>query len=156
MAPRLTAAIAVGAATCLAIAGCSDGEPHQAAGGPDAPSAYVAAVQELVAPPAQLAASIDRRARDEAATVPDRASLDGLVATARARLAALRALRLQDAVLRRSRDRLAAAYERMLPRMRAAADALSGGDRAGLTAAANPFLDSLRALPSGASSPSSR
>ena len=154
MAPRLTAAIAVGAATCLAIAGCTEGEP-QATGGPDAPSAYVAAVQELVRPPAQLAAAIDRRARDEAAPVPDRAGLDRLVAAARSRLAALRALRLRDAALRRSRDRLAAAYERMLPRMQAAAAALSD-DRAALAAAADPFLDSLRTLPSGASSPSSR
>jgi hypothetical protein len=153
MAPRLTAAIAVGAATCLAVAGCGDGEP-QAATGADSPASYVAAVEGLVRPPALLAAAIAERARDEDGPAPRRDRLDRLVTGARARLAELRALRLEDPVLRRRRDRLAAAYAGMLPRMQAAVDALAGGDPAALPAAADPFLDSLRALPSGASSSS--
>ena len=109
MAPRLgvTAAIAVGAATCLAIAGCGDGG-SQAAGGPDPPASYVAAVDALV----------------------------------------------QDPGLRRHRDRLAAAYARLVPLMPPVVAALAGGDRAALEPAATPFLDALRTLPSGASSSS--
>jgi ABC-type uncharacterized transport system ATPase component len=76
------------------------------------------------------------------------------VRSARARLAELRGLRLTDASLRRHRDRLAAAYARLVPRMTAVVDALAGGDRAALDAAATPFLDALRTLPSGASSSS--
>ncbi len=155
MAPRLTAAIAVGAATCLAIAGCGDGE-QQGTGGPDSPASYVAAVESLVEPPALLAAEVSRRARDEGAAPLARSRLDELVRAARARLAALRALRLEDAALRRRRDRLASAYARLVPRMEAAVDSLAGGDRAALTAAATPFLDALRTLPSAASPSSSR
>jgi hypothetical protein len=153
MAPRLTAAIAVGAATCIGVAGCGDGEGQ--ATGPDSPAAYVAAVERLVEPPALLAAEISRRARDEGAAPGRRGRLEGLVTAARDRLAALRALRLEDAGLRRRRDRLASAYARLLAPMETAADALAGGDRAALAAAATPFLDALRTLPSAAS-PSSR
>ena len=73
MAPRLgvTAAIAVGAATCLAIAGCGDGDP-QATGGPDPPASYVAAVDALVKPPAQLASAIDARAHAQGGPAPAR------------------------------------------------------------------------------------
>lgn len=155
MAPRLTAAIAVGAATCLAIAGCGDGDP-QATGGPDPPASYVAAVDALLKPPAQLASAVQERARDLDAPAPARERLERLVRSARARLADLRALRLQDAGMRRHRDRLAAAYARLVPRMPAVVVALAGGDRAALEGAATPFLDALRTLPSGAASSSSR
>jgi hypothetical protein len=158
MAPRLTAAIAVGAATCLAIAGCGDGDP-QATGGPDPPASYVAAVDALLKPPAQLASAVQERARDLDAPAPARERLERLVRlvrSARARLADLRALRLQDAGLRRHRDRLAAAYARLVPRMPAVVAALAGGDRAALEGAATPFLDALRTLPSGAAASSSR
>jgi hypothetical protein len=151
MAPRLTAAIAVGAVTCLAVAGCGDGDP-EAATGPDSPAAYLAAVEALLEPPSLLATEIAASARDEAAPAPARERLERLVRAARARLAELRALRLDDAGLRRHRDRLAAAYARMLPRMGPVVDALVAGDRA--ARAADPFLDSLRALPSAASSSS--
>lgn len=153
MAPRLTAAIAVGAVTCLAMAGCGDGEP-QAATGPDSPASYLSAVEALLEPPGLLATEIAASARDDAAPAPARERLERLVRAARARLAELRALRLDDAGLRRRRDRLAAAYAPLLPRMGAAADALAAGDRAALPAAADPFLESLRTLPSAASSSS--
>lgn len=155
MAPRLTAAIAVGAATCLAIAGCGNGDP-QATAGPDPPASYIAAVDALLRPPAQLASAIQDRASDRDAAPPARERLERLVRAARARLAELRGLRLQDAGLRRHRDRLAAAYAGAIQRMPAVVDALAGRDRAALAAAATPFLDALRALPSGAASPSSR
>ncbi len=154
MAPRLTAAIAVGAATCLAIAGCGDGDP-QATGGPDPPVTYVAAVDALLKPPARLASAVQERVRDLDAPAPARERLDRLVSSARARLADLRALRLEDAGLRRHRDRLAAAYARLVPRMPAVVDALARGDRAAIDGAATPFLDELRTLPSGAASSSS-
>ena len=154
MAPRLTAAIAVGAATCIAIAGCGDGEPQATAGRPG-PASYIAAVQGLVEPPSLLAREIARSARDGDRTAPARDRLERLVATARERLAGLRALRLEDASLRRRRDALASAYARLVPRMRAAADALAAGDRPALAAAATPFLDALRRLPSDAAASSS-
>jgi hypothetical protein len=155
MAPRLTAAIAVGAATCLAIAGCGDGDgPTSASTVPASPASYVAAVERLVGPPAELASAVDGRAHDLGGAPPSGARFDEIIAQARARLAELRALRLDDGALRASRDRLATAYAALLPRMRAVADALGGRDRADLVAAANPFLDALRTLPSGASSSS--
>jgi hypothetical protein len=83
---------------------------------------------------------------------PARSRLRDLMAGARDRLADFRALRLEDSGLRRQRDRLAGAYARMIPRMQATADALASDDRTGLPAAAAPFLDSLRSLPSAASS----
>ena len=155
MAPRLgvTAAIAVGAATCLAIAGCGAGDP-QATGGPDPPASYVAAVDALVKPPAQLASAIDARAHAQGGRAPARERLERTVRAARVRLAELRALRIQDPGLRRHRDRLAAAYARLVPLMPPVVAALAGGDRAALEPAATPFLDALRTLPSGASSSS--
>lgn len=155
MAPRSTAAaaIAVGAATCLAVAGCGDGGAPAAAG-PDRPASYVTAVESLVAPPAQLATAIAERDADPSARPSEPDRLARLMATARERLAELRALRLEDAALRRNRDRLASAYARLVPQMQAAADALAGRDPVALDAAAEPFLASLRTLPSGASSSS--
>jgi hypothetical protein len=155
MGPRLgvTAAIAVGAATCLAIAACGDGEP-QATGGPDPPASYVAAVDALVKPPAQLASAIDARAHDQDGPAPARERLERIVRAARVRLGELRALRIRDAGLRRHRDRLAAAYARLVPWMPPVVDALAGNDRTALESAATPFLDALRTLPSGASSSS--
>ncbi len=156
MAPRSTvaAAIAVGAATCLAIAGCGDGDAPAAAG-PASPASYVIAVEGLVGPPAQLATAIAERGADPDSRPSERDRLTRLMETARRRLAELRAMRFENAGLRRSRDRLASAYTLLMPRMQAVAEALAGRDGAALDSAAGPFLDSLRTLPSGAS-PSSR
>jgi len=153
MASRLTVAMAVGAVVCVALVGCGEDEAQS---GPDSPSRYVSAVEALLDPPAQIAASISERWRHPEARAPGADRLDRLVSEAGERLAALRALRLEDAGLRRSRDRLATAYAAVVPRMRTAADALTSGDRAALLAAADPFLDSLRSLPSAAASSSSR
>lgn len=152
MAPRLTAAIAVGAVSCLAMSGCGDGEP-QAPREPGSPASYVTAVDALLEPPSLLAVEIQRSAGEEP-PAPARERLERLVAAARDRLAELRRLRLDDAGLRRSRDRLAVAYARLVPRMQAAVEALVTGDRAALRGGADPFLESLRALPSAASSSS--
>jgi hypothetical protein len=154
MAPRPPAAIAVGVAVCAALAGCGGSDaPAPAA----TPTQYIAAVERLLDPPAQLASSIAERSAGTTAPAPPRRRLERIVAGARDRLAEFRALKLGDATLRRQRDRLAGAYARMIPRMRTAADALADGDRgAGLTAAAGPFLDDLHALPSAAAPSPSR
>ncbi len=149
MAPRLLIALAVGAVACATVSGCNDAEPVSE---PVSPSAYIDAVQALLGPPTQLASSISEQTGSDPAAAPGRDRLRGLVGSARRRLAEFRALRLDDAALRGQRDRLAAAYARLIPRMQGAADALSSGDRAGIARAARPFLDALRAL-SSASAP---
>jgi hypothetical protein len=152
MAPRLTVALAVGAVACAAIAGCGEGEPAEA---PSTPSQYVAAVQALLDPPARLAATLEQRARGEGSP-PERRRLERLVAAARDRLEALRGLRLEDGLLRRQRDLLAGAYARLVPRMQTAVDALVSGNRETIREAADPFLDSLRTLPSAVPASPSR
>ena len=154
MAPRLSVVLAVGAVACASLAGCRDSEPAAA---PVTPSRYIAAVDALLSPPARLASMISQATGPDPtpAPAPGRGRLRDLVAGARDRLAQFRALRLEDAGLRRQRDRLAGAYARMIPRMQTAADALASGDRRALPAAVGPFLDSLRTLPSGASSSAS-
>ena len=166
MAPRPPLALAVGTALVLALSGCGQTPAPEA---DVTPTGYIAAVQGLLDPPAQMASSISERARGTDAPAPTRERLREMVATARSRLASFRALRLPDPALRRQRDRLAGAYARLIPRMASVADALapargsglaiadglaSVGARADLRAAAGPFLDALRQLPSAASSPS--
>lgn len=168
MAPRPPLALAVGAVLALSLQGCGD-----APRAPEAvtPSQYLAAVQGLLDPPAQMASSISERTSGRGGPAPTRRRLEELVTTARRRLAAFRALRLTDPLLAGQRDRLATAYAGMVPRMSAVADALaprrgsglaladglaSVGARADLSAAADPFLDSLRRLPSAAASSASR
>lgn len=152
MAPRLSVVLAVGAVACASLAGCRDSEPAAA---PATPSRYIAAVDALLSPPARLASMISQATGPDPTAAPGRGRLRDLVAGARDRLAQFRALRLEDSGLRRQRDRLAGAYARMIPRMQTAADALASGDRRALPPAVGPFLDSLRTLPSGASSPAS-
>jgi hypothetical protein len=153
MVPRLSVVFAVGAVACASLAGCRDAEPVAA---PVTPSRYISAVQELLDPPARLAAMISQATDADPAPAPTRRRLDDLVARARARLLEFRALRLDDATLRRQRDRLAGAYALLIPRMQTAADSLRSDDRAGVARAADPFLDSLRTLPSAAASSASR
>jgi hypothetical protein len=148
MAPRLSVAIAAGALACAAIAGCGDAAPEPA---PVTPSAYIDAVQDLLDPPGRLASLVSEATDDTPGPPASRARLRGLVDRARDQLAGFRALRIEDAGLRRQRDRLAGAYARLIPRMQTAADALSADDAAAVPAAAGPFLDSLRELPSAAS-----
>ena len=148
MAPRLSVVLAAGAVACAALAGCGGTEPAPA---PVAPSAYIAAVQDLLDPPGRLASLVSEATDDTPGPSPSRSRLRGLVNRARDQLAGFRALRIEDAGLRRQRDRLAGAYARLIPRMQTAADALASDDRAAVPAAAGPFLDSLRALPSAAS-----
>ncbi|MGD9571185.1 MAG: hypothetical protein AB7V62_04810 [Thermoleophilia bacterium] len=168
MAPRPPVALAVGAALACLAAGCSESAPPVAT---VTPSEYVSAVERLMDPPSRMAATISERARRPDQTTPSRERLQDLVTSARRRLAEFRGLRLGDPSLRRQRQRLAAAYARMVPRMQTAADALApapgGGPaiadglasvraRAALPDAVDPFLNSLRTLPSAASSLSSR
>jgi hypothetical protein len=156
MAPRPPVALAVGALACAAVlAGCGGGGDA----GPTTtatPSEYIAAVQRLVEPPAQLASTLEERGHDVTGEGPAKGRIDRIVSAARDRLDEFRALRLGDPALRRQRDRLAGAYARMIPRMRSAAAALDSSDRAALSRASRPFLDALDALSSAAASPSSR
>jgi hypothetical protein len=165
MALRPPLALAVGAASTLLVAGCG-GTSQPAA--TVTPSQYIEEVDALLQPPAQIASSISERAEPRGGPAPSRDRLDDLVAAARTRLAAFRALPLDDPRMRSQRDRLAGAYARMLPPMERAVDALapaggglavadglaSVGARATLASSAGPFLDALRALPSAASPPS--
>lgn len=153
MVPRLSVVFTVGAVACASLAGCRDAEPVAA---PVSPSRYISTVQELLDPPARLAAMISQATDAEPGRAPSRSRLQDLVERARARLVGFRALRLDDATLRRQRDRLAGAYARLIPRMQTAADALATDDRARVARAAGPFLDSLRTLPSAAASSASR
>ncbi|WP_217913568.1 hypothetical protein [Miltoncostaea marina] len=159
MAPRLHAALVAGALATAALAGCSDGATAPDAEAPAAgagPAGYIAAVEALLDPPSQLAASIADAADRGVPPPATRRRLAGLTDRAGERLAAFRGLRLDDPALRRQRDRLAGAYARMLPAMARAADGLAEAERAGLRRAADPFLDALRELPSAAASPSPR
>jgi hypothetical protein len=153
MAPRPPVALVAGALACAALAGCGGGMDA----GPTTatPSDYIAAVQRLVDPPAQLASSLEEHGRAVTGDAPSKRRIDRIVAAARDRLEEFRALRLDDPALRRQRDRLAGAYARMIPRMRGAADALDSGDRATLSRASRPFLDALDALSSAAAASSS-
>ena len=153
MAPRPPVALVAGALACVALAGCGGGVDA----GPTTatPSDYIAAVQRLVEPPAQLASSLEERGRAGPGPAPAKRRLDRIVSAARDRLEEFRGLRLGDPALRRQRDRLAGAYARMIPRMRSAADALDSGDRAELSRASRPFLDALDALSSAAAASSS-
>lgn len=153
MAPRPPVALAAGALVCAALAGCGGGTDA----GPTTatPSEYIAAVQRLVEPPAQLASSLEERGRTVTGPAPAKRRLDRIVSAARDRLEEFRGLRLGDPALRRQRDRLAGAYARMIPRMRSAADALDSGDRTELSRASRPFLDALDSLSSAAAASSS-
>jgi hypothetical protein len=148
MAPRLSVVLAAGAVACAALSGCGDTAPAPA---PVTPSAYITAVQDLLDPPGRLASLVSEATDDTPGPVPSRSRLRGLVDRARDQLAGFRALRIEDAGLRRQRDRLAGAYARLIPRMQTTADALGSDDRDAVPAAAGPFLDSLRDLPSAAS-----
>ena len=151
MATRPPVALAVGALVCAALAGCG--------GGPDAvtptatPTQYIAAVEQLMDPPAQLASSVSERAGGSTVPRPSRKRLDRIVASARERLAEFRAIRLGDPVAaapaRPPRRRLRAAdpvhgRRRRRPRRR--------GPRRASPRRARPFLDALDSLPSAAAS----
>ncbi len=154
MGPHLSVVLAVGAVACTSLAGCRDAE---SVAPPVTPSRYISIVEALLDPPARLASTIAQRAEADPPPPPTRRRLQDLVDSARTRLAAFRAIRLDDAILRRQRDRLAGAYAGLIPHMQSAADAVGAddNDRAAQARAAGPFLDALRTLPSDvAASPS--
>lgn len=149
MAPLLSVVLAAGAVACAALAGC--GGAAAPAPDPVTPSGYIDAVQDLLDPPGRLASLVPEAVDGTPGPAVSRARLRDLVARARDQLEGFRALRVEDAGLRRQRDRLAGAYARLIPRMQTAADALASDDPDAVPAAVGPFLDSLRALPSAAS-----
>lgn len=152
MAPRLPVALVVGAIACAVLAGCSE-SGSRVAGAPVSRLQYIDAVDGLMDPPAQLASAISERTTG-GSTGPGRRRLDDLVTHAQDRLAGFRGLVLDDAVVRRQRDDIAGAYSEMIPRMRVAATALQSSSGPPPAAAVDPFLHSLRDLPSAASSSS--
>jgi hypothetical protein len=154
MARRLPVVLVAGAVACVALAGCRDREQPSAV---TSRSGYIAAVDSLVEPPAQMVGTLQEAAGAATdAARPSRGALEAVAREARRRLAAFRALRLPDPVTRAQRDRIARAYAPLPARMDAVAVAVAGGDRAALTAAARPFLDSVKALSSAAASSPSR
>ena len=80
MAPRPPVALAAGALVCAALAGCGGGTDA----GPTTatPSEYIAAVQRLVEPPAQLASSLEERGRAVTGAAVARAADAGVTAEA--------------------------------------------------------------------------
>jgi len=152
MAPRPPVAFAVGAIACAVLAGCSDSGSRQAAM-PVTRHEYIDAVDGLMDPPAQLASVISERG-DAGSTGPGKRRLDALVTNAQGRLATFRAMVLDDAIVRHQRDGIARAYAEMIPRMRRAAAALESRPGQPSSSAVDPFLISLRDLPSAAASPS--
>jgi hypothetical protein len=154
MAPRLSVVLVAGAVACVALAGCRDREQASTV---TSRSGYVAAVDALIGPPAEMVGTLQEASGASTDAVrPSRQALEGVVRNARQRLASFRALRLPDPVTRAQRDRVARAYEPLPDRMEAVAVAVAGGDRAAVAAAAGPFLDSVKALSSAAGSSPSR
>ena len=155
MLPSLSVVLAVGAVACTSLAGCREA---QSVAPPVTPSRYISIVEALLDPPARLASTIAEQAAPDPPTPPTRRRLQGLVDSARSRLSEFRAIRLDDAQLRRQRDRLAGAYAALVPHMQIAADAVAADsdDRAARARAAGPFLDALRSLPSDAAASPSR
>ncbi len=153
MAPRPLVALVAGVVACLLLAACSQTEPS-AAGAPTTRAAYIAAVEALVDPPGQLASAISERTRT-GAPGPAQGRLDALVATSEERLAEFRLMSLDDPAVRQQRDRIVRAYDRLIPSMRTAVTSLEAAPGAPVATAVDPFLLSLKELPSAAS-PSSR
>ena len=152
MAPRPPVAFAVGAIACAVLAGCADlGSPQAAV--PVTRHEYIDAVDGLMEPPAQLASIIAERANAGSSGSGDR-RLEDLVLNSEDRLARFRAMVLDDAIVRHQRDGIARGYSDLIPRMRSAAVALESSPGEPSSRAVDPFLISLRDLPSAAASPS--
>jgi hypothetical protein len=153
MAPRPPVALVAGVVACALLAACSQAGPS-AAGAPATRAEYIAAVEALMDPPGQLASAISERTHT-GTPAPAQGRLDTLVATAEERLTEFRLMRLDDGPVRRQRDRIARAYDRLIPPMRTAVTSLEAASGAPVATAVDPFLLSLKELPSAAS-PSSR
>ncbi len=152
MAPRLPVALAAGAVACALLVACSDADPPSA-GAPTTRTEYIAAVEDLMDPPGQLASAISERTR-AGVSGPSDHRLEALVTSARERLAAFRLMTLSDPVVRAQRDRIAVAYGDLIPAMTTAVTSLENAAGPPAAVAVDPFLISLRELPSAASSSS--
>ena len=152
MAPRLPVALVVGAIACVVLASCSDADTS-ATSAPATRVQYIAAVETLMDPPGQLASAIAERTRTDAPG-PTHRRFEDLLTTAEDRLAEFRVMPLRDAVVRRQREQIVAAYADLIPRMRSAVTSLESAPGAPVAADVDPFLDSLRELPSAVSASS--
>lgn len=145
VAPTLLALLAVVAATA-----CSSETAEQA---PSAGSAdYLAAVDELLAPPSRLAALTADRLAGRAGTTSD---VPALIVSARRERDEFGALRLEASELRVQRDGLLDGYAAVLAAMEPLVAAHAAADDAALSAPARDFYAALEALPASVPPPGS-
>lgn len=136
-------------AACAAVGGCGDGPAaSDVATVTSGPAEYVAAVERLLRPPAEIASAIAARVDHPDAPPPDQERLDAVVRRAGERLDELRALPVEDGALRAQRDRLGAGYESLVATMGPVVDSLvADRGRDDLVEASEDFFESLSALP---------
>lgn len=152
MAPRLPVALVVGAVACAVLVACTGGDTP-AAGTPTTRVEYIAAVEALMDPPGQLASAVSERTRT-GVPGPSRHRLDALLRSAEEQLAEFRLMTLEDDEVRAQRDRIARAYADLIPSMRTAVTSLESAPGAPVATGVDPFLASLRELPSAAAASS--
>lgn len=149
----LLAAVMVSAA--VAWSGCGSGEPAGAAGpGSTPPDGYVAAVQDLLGPPAQMASlGTARLGPTPTAPAPSSSEVDGMIRVAKRELRELRELPLDSVALRGQRDALAGAYLATVTAMERVGRDLVQDDRVALRQHLTPLFMSMRGLSSAVSPP---
>lgn len=148
----LLAAVVVSAV--VAVSGCGTQEAGDAAGAaPSPPAEYVAAVEDLLGPPARMASLGTARLRRDPAAIPSASEVDGLVRTARRELRELRDLPLDAPGLRGQRDALAGAYQATVTAMERVGRDLVQDDRVALRENLTPLFMSMRGLSSAVSPP---
>ncbi|MFN8121507.1 MAG: hypothetical protein U0237_03665 [Thermoleophilia bacterium] len=145
---------AVIASAAVAMPGCGSGGSSGATASTTPPDEYVAAVQGLLAPPAQLASlATARLKRDPEVGIPSTSEVDGMIRAAERELRELRELPLDSAVLRGQRDALAGAYQATVTAMRRVGRDLVQDDRVALRQHLTPLFMSMRGLSSAVSPP---
>ena len=150
----LLAMVLVSAAVAVSGCGSQDGGAP-AAQAPVPPGDYVAAVQDLLGPPARMASLATARvASDPEVDAPTQTQVDAMVTQARRELRELRDLPLGDGgVLARQRDALAGAYQATVTWMERVGRDLVQDDRVALRQHLTPLFMSMRGLSSAVSPP---
>lgn len=145
--------VLVSAAVAVTGCGSQDGGPP-AAQAPVPPGDYVAAVQDLLGPPARMASLATARvSADPDVDAPTQAQVDAIVGQARRELRQLRELPLGGGVLDRQRDALAGAYQATVTWMDRVGRDLVQDDRVALRQHLTPLFMSMRGLSSAVSPP---
>jgi hypothetical protein len=149
MRPTLQLIWAMAACASLALAGCGGDDPGPAPPSGEATSAdYVAAVEELLAPAAALAALAGDRLAGEGTRS---GSAQRLVDEAEGELDDLQELELGDAGLEAQRARVVRAFGPVLARMRAVTRDLGANDLPGLRRSGPRLFEVIKELPSATS-----